>query len=210
MPDYSLYLLMGPDVADPVAVAVAAEAGGVSLVQWRDKGGSTADQVTAVRALVQALRVPVLVNDRADVAVAAGAAGVHVGHGDLTPQEARLIVGPDAIVGLTVHTLEEAAAADGAPIDYASVGGVFETTSKVNPNPPIGIDGFAAIATRLRKGQPDLEVVAIAGITAERARRRAEARADGVAVMSAITRAEDPEAAARPLRAAARGEGRAA
>lgn len=202
MTEYGLYLVMGPDVADPPALAAAAAAGGVGVVQWRDKGASTADQVTAVRALVGAVSVPVLVNDRADVAVAAGAAGVHVGHGDLTPAEARQIVGPDAIVGLTVHTLAEAEAADGAPIDYASVGGVFETTSKHNPQPPIGVHGFVEIAARLRAGRPGLPVIAIAGITAERARALAAAGADGIAVMSAITRAADPgEAAAALLRA---------
>lgn len=199
---YSLYLLVGPDLADPAAIAAAAAKGGATLVQWRDKSGSTADQVAAVRALVAAVRVPVLVNDRVDVALAAGAAGVHVGHGDLTPAEARAIVGPDLIVGVTIHSLEEAAAVDGAPIDYASVGGVFETTSKVNPNPPIGLDGFAAIAARLRRTRPDLPVVAIAGITPERARALAAAGADGVAVMSAITRADDPGAAAAAFRRA--------
>ncbi|GAB5376095.1 MAG: thiamine phosphate synthase [Acuticoccus sp.] len=199
MPDLRLYLVMGPDVADAAAVAAAAVAGGVSLIQWRDKSGATADQVAAVRALVAASAVPVLVNDRADVALAAGAAGVHVGHGDLTPAEARAIVGPDAIVGLTIHSLEEAAAADGAPIDYASVGGVFETTSKVNSHPPIGLDGFAGVAARLRRVRPGLPVVAIAGITTERAAALAAAGADGVAVMSAITRAPDPREAAAAL-----------
>lgn len=210
MTDYRLYLVMGPGVTEPARVAAAAAAGGVGLVQWRDKDGSTAQQVRAVRALVAAVPVPVLVNDRADVAVAAGAAGVHVGHGDLTPAEARRIVGPDAIVGLTVHTLEEAVAADGAPIDYASVGGVFETRSKDNPSPPIGIDGFAAIAARLRQGRPGLPVVAIAGITPQRARLLAAAGADGVAVMSAITKAADPGEAARQLLSAVAGGGVAA
>ena len=202
MVDYALYLVMGPDVADPAALAAKAVAGGVTVVQWRDKGSSTAEQVAAVKRLVAAVPAPVLVNDRADVAVAAGAAGVHVGHGDLTPAEARRIVGPDAIVGLTIHTLGEAEAADGAPIDYASVGGVFETTSKHNPQPPIGIAGFAAIAARLRESRPSLPVIAIAGITPERAQALAAAGADGVAVMSAITRAADPaDAAARLVRA---------
>jgi len=198
MADYSVYLVIGPDVADPAAVARAACEGGVSLVQWRDKSGSTADQVAAVRRLVAAVPVPVLVDDRADVAVAAGAAGVHVGHGDLTPAEARMIVGKDAVVGLTVHTMEEAEAADGAPIDYASVGGVFATTSKTNPRPPIGVDGFRAIAARLRAHRP-IPVIAIAGITAERAAILKSAGADGIAVMGAITQAADPRAAAASL-----------
>lgn len=202
--DVSLYLILGPDIAAPIDVASAAVAGGVSLIQWRDKTGSTAAQVAAVRALVAAVDVPVLVNDRADVAVVAGAAGVHVGHGDLTPAEARLIVGPDAIVGLTVHNMAEAIAADGAPVSYASVGGVFATHSKVNPNPPIGIDGFRAIAGRLKQ-QGALPVCAIAGITPDRAATLVAAGADGVAVIASIARAADPRTAAAELAAAVRG-----
>lgn len=204
--DLTTYLVLGPDVPDPVALVGAAVSGGVSLVQWRDKSGSTAEQVAAVRRLVEASAAPVLVNDRADVALAAGAAGVHIGHGDLDPWQARRIVGDAAIVGLTVHTMAEAEAADGAPIDYASVGGVFETTSKSNTHPPIGIDGFRAITERLRRDRP-LPVCAIAGITPERARALARAGADGVAVMSAVTKAADPGAAAAALAAAVR-EGR--
>jgi len=201
--DLSVYLVLGPDALDGVGIVRAGVAGGVSLVQWRDKSGSTADQVAAVRRLVEASSAPVLVNDRADVALAAGAAGVHVGHGDLDPWQARRIVGEEAIVGLTVHTMEEAEAADGAPIDYASVGGVFETTSKTNAHPPIGIEGFRAIAERMRRHRP-LPVCAIAGITPERARALAQAGASGVAVMSAVTKAGDPGAAAAALAAAVR------
>jgi thiamine-phosphate pyrophosphorylase len=199
--DLAAYLVLGPEVEDPVAMARAAVGGGVSLLQWRDKSGTTAEQVETVRRLVAGCHAPVLVNDRADVAVAAGAAGVHVGHGDLDPWQARRIVGEEAIVGLTVHTMEEAEAAEDAPIDYASVGGVFETTSKANTTPPIGIEGFRAIAERLRRDRP-LPICAIAGITPERARMLAGEGADGVAVMSAITKAPDPGAAAAALRAA--------
>lgn len=201
--DLTTYLVLGPDVADPAGIVRAGVAGGVSLVQWRDKSGATAEQVAAVRRLVEASAAPVLVNDRADVALAAGAAGVHVGHGDLDPWQARRIVGEEAIVGVTIHTMEEAAAVDGAPIDYASVGGVFETTSKTNVHPPIGIEGFRAITERLRRDRP-LPVCAIAGITPERARALAEAGADGVAVMSAVTKVDDPAAAAAALVAAVR------
>lgn len=201
--DPALYLVVGPDAGDPLPIVRAAVAGGATLVQWRDKTGDTASQVAAVRRLVAAVSVPVLVNDRADVALAAGAAGVHVGHGDLTPAEARAIVGPDAIVGLTVHTMAEAEAADDAPIDYASVGAVFATASKDNPQEPIGVDGFAALAARLRRGRA-LPVIAIAGIDEARARALAAAGADGVAVMSAVTRAADPVAAAAALLRAVR------
>ena len=204
--DLSVYLILGPSVPDPLAVAREAVAGGVTMIQWRDKDGSTAQQVAAVRALVAAVPVPVLVNDRADVARAAGAAGVHVGHGDLTPEEARLVVGREAIVGLTVHSIAEAEAADGQPISYASVGGVFPTSSKPNRHPPIGIDGFRAIAGRLKQasGAP---VCAIAGIDPARATELVAAGADGVAVMAAIAGAPDRRAAAAALAAAVR-EGR--
>ncbi|WP_420392830.1 thiamine phosphate synthase [Acuticoccus sp.] len=205
--DPTLYVVMGPDVADPVRLAREAAAGGATLIQWRDKDGATSEQVAAVRALVAASPVPVVVNDRADVALAAGAAGVHIGHGDLDPAAARAIVGPSAIVGLTVHTLDEAAAADGTSIDYASVGGVFATGSKHNPHPPIGIEGFQRIAARLRRARSGLPVVAIAGIDAERARALGAAGADGVAVMSAVTRAALPREAAAAVKAAFR-EGR--
>ncbi|MEM8662522.1 MAG: thiamine phosphate synthase [Pseudomonadota bacterium] len=199
--DLSVYLVLGPETQNPIEVAKAAERGGVGLVQWRDKSGNAAAQVEAVAELVNALTIPVVVNDRADVAVAAGAAGVHVGHGDIHPTAARHIVGPDGIVGLTIHTQEEARAARGAPIDYASVGGVFATKSKINSHPPIGIGGFLAISELLRNDS-GVPVIAIAGIDADRAAALAKAGAAGVAVMSAITKAADAEGAARALRGA--------
>lgn len=202
MLDCSIYLILGPDVEDPVALAREAVDGGVTLVQWRQKDASTAQMVHTVKALVDALSVPVIVNDRADVAVAAGAAGVHVGHGDLTAEEARKVVGTDAIVGLTVHNEAEAHAASLAPIDYASVGGIYPTTSKVNPHPPIGLSGFTALSTLIRAKAPDLPVIAIAGMTAERAASLAEVGADGIAAMSAITKAASPKEGAAALVAA--------
>ena len=203
-PDLSVYLIVGPEHGDGLAVAQRAVEGGVSLVQYRDKSGSTQEQVAAVRRLVEGLTVPVLVNVRAEVAVAAGAAGVHVGHGDLTPWQARELVGAERIVGVTVHSMDEAEEFDGAPIDYASVGGVFVTTSKHNPNPPIGMDGFRRISARLRQAH-DVPICAIAGIDAARAAELAAAGADGVAVISAITSANDPAVAAANLSAAIAG-----
>ncbi|MEM9224619.1 MAG: thiamine phosphate synthase [Pseudomonadota bacterium] len=197
-PDPSVYLVLGPDVADPCALAREAVAGGVTMIQWRDKTAAPEDEVLLVRQLVAAVDVPVLVNDKPEIARASGAAGVHVGHGDAHAWAARKIVGENAIVGVTIHTVEEAKAVDGAPITYASVGGVFETTSKVNDHSPIGIDGFCEIAARLRMARP-VPVIAIAGITVDRAETLARAGADGVAVMSAITRAPSPRDAAAGL-----------
>ncbi len=199
-PDVSLYLVLGPDVPDPVALAREAVAGGVTLVQWRDKGADTATLVAAARALAEAVPVPVFVNDRADVAAVSGAYGVHVGHGDLDAGAAALVSGRP--VGVTIHSLAEAEAALAHPFVYASVGGVYETASKRNPHPPIGVAGFAAIARRLRAARPGVPVCAIAGIDARRAAELVRAGADGVAVMGAITRAHDPRAAAIALRTA--------
>ena len=199
-PDPRLYLLLGPDVADPVGLVNEAVAGGVSLVQWRDKTGGTADQVAIVRRLVAECGVPIVVNDRADVAAIAGADAIHVGHGDLTPAEASRLTGLP--VGATIHSIAEANEMARHEIAYASVGGVFETTSKVNPNPPIAIEGFAKIAERVRALRRPCPVVAIAGIDADRARSLARAGADGIAVMSAITKSEDPRGAAAALRLA--------
>lgn len=200
--DLSVYLVMGPEVEDPVTLAREAVAGGVTLIQWRDKASPTRPQVDAVQDVAGAVDVPVLVNDRADVAFAADAAGVHLGHGDLTPAQARAILAHRGMLGVTVHSLQEAEGFASDVFDYASVGGVFETRSKQNPNPPIGIDGFAAIAGRLRRDHPGMPVCAIAGIDPERAAKVCANGADGVAVMSAITKADDPRRAAGALREA--------
>ena len=90
--------------------------------------------------------VPLIVNDRADVALAAGADGVHLGQDDLHPADARRLLGPGAVIGLTVKTPEQADALAGLPVDYGCIGGVFATVSKTNPAPPIGLAGLAAIA----------------------------------------------------------------
>ncbi len=196
---------MGEGGAAPlVPVARAAVDGGATLLQLRAKDAPTRAQIDAARAILEASghRVPLLVNDRVDVALAAGADGVHVGHGDISAGEARAILGPDRIVGLTVHTADEAEAAEVAAIDYASVGGVFRTTTKTNPHPPIGIDGFSALARRLKERRPGLPVTAIAGITVERVGALVAAGADGVAVVSAVTGADDPAAAAGEVLAA--------
>lgn len=207
MVDLRVYAVLDMGNAAPDAlpdIAAAAVAGGATLLQLRGKDAPTRLQIDLARAILSAVggRVPLLVNDRADVALAARTQGVHVGHGDLLPEEARALLGPDAIVGLTVHTDEEAAAAPVAAIDYASIGGVFATTTKANAHAPIGVDGFAAIAGILRGRRSDLPLTAIAGITVERAAALVDAGADGVAVVSAIAAADDPRAAAERLRAA--------
>lgn len=202
--DPRLYLVLGPDdCADPAEVAAAAVAGGVTLVQLRAKQASSRAFLALARRTLDALAgsgVPLLINDRVDIALASGAAGVHVGQDDLPAAEARRLLGEQAIIGLTVRSRAEAEAAPLELLDYVSIGGVFATRSKDNPAPPIGLRGLAEIATLLRR-RGDLPLCAIAGIDADRAGAVLGAGVDGIAVVSAVTAAADPAQAARELRA---------
>ena len=200
--DLSLYLVIGPghcagrDMAD---VAEAAARGGATLVQLRDKASTTRRQIDGARRLrarLAPLGVPLLINDRVDVALAAAADGVHLGQSDMDPADARRLLGGEAIVGVTVHTLDEARAVPRDRVDYVSIGGVFATASKNNPNPPIGVAGLAEIAALF-----DLPLVAIAGITRDNAASVIACGVAGVAVISAVCAAPDPRAAAADLRA---------
>lgn len=203
-----VYGILDPAVSggrSPADLAQAAVAGGMTLLQYRDKTGSTRDIIEAVRAIRAAIAgsgVPLLVNDRVGVALAAGADGAHVGQDDMAPEDARRLLGPEAIIGLSVKTPAEAAAAPLDLLDYVCIGGVFATTSKDNPNPPVGVDGFAGLAAQIRVRAPGYPVGAIAGITAETAGSLIAAGADGVAVISEIFGKDDVEAAARKLREA--------
>lgn len=178
---------------------------GATIIQYRDKDASTRQMIAeaeAIRAALAGTGVPLVVNDRVDVALAAGAHGIHIGRDDMDAATARRLLGPDAIIGLTVKNEADADAAIAAPIDYACIGGVFETLSKHNPDPPVGLDGFRTLRERIRAAKPDLPVGAIAGIDTVRAGEVVRAGASGIAVISAIFRADDIAAATRELRAA--------
>ena len=178
--------------------------GGATLVQLRDKKSETRTMVEKARAIKAALRpyaIPFVVNDRIDVALAADADGVHVGPDDMTVEDARRLLGPNAIIGLSIKTVEEAATAPLELLDYAGVGGVYATLSKEQKSAPIGPEGFSRIAGALRHRTPKLPIVGIAGIDASNAAAVIAAGADGVAVISALSLAPDPAAAARALRA---------
>jgi thiamine-phosphate pyrophosphorylase len=178
-----------------VARAGAAVRGGATMVQLRLKDESASTLVEVARALVASLSVPVIVNDRADVALAAGAAGVHLGPEDVPVAAVRRIAPAGFTIGASVGTDAEVALARGA--DYVGVGPVYSTMSKSDADAAIGIDGFAKLARA--SGLPAL---AIGGLTAENARAALEAGASGIAVIRAIFAAPDPESAARALRAA--------
>jgi len=205
--DLRLYALVDPERAggrDLAELARLVAQGGATLVQLRDKRGDTRSMVERARAIKAALApfdVPLLINDRIDVALAAGADGAHVGQDDMAAGDARRLLGRDAIVGLSVKTAAQAEAAPIDLLDYVGIGGVFATTSKDNPDPPIGPAGLARIAAVFRRRAPNFPLCGIAGIDASNAAAAIAAGADGVAVISALSLAADPQAAARTLRA---------
>lgn len=181
-------LLAGRDV---VALARAAERGGASAVQLRLKHASARDLAALARALVEALAIPVLVNDRPDVAIAAGAAGVHLGPEDLPVELARRIAPPGFVIGASVGSEAEAAAAGQA--DYWGIGPWRTTATKADAGEALGPEGFAALA-RLSAGRPCL---AIGGVLPEDVPRVSAAGGQGVAVSSGILAARDVEGAVR-------------
>jgi hydroxymethylpyrimidine/phosphomethylpyrimidine kinase len=157
--------------------------------------------VERARAIKAALGgVPLLVNDRIDVALASGADGVHIGWDDMAPADARRLLGPDAIIGLTINSPQRADVTNLDLIDYAGIGGVYGTTSKATKNKPIGTEGMARVIKALRRRKPGFAACGIAGINATNAAAVIEAGADGVSVISALSLARDPEQAARELR----------
>lgn len=203
--DPRLYFILGDNHCaerEPLDVLQAAVNGGTTLVQLREKTASTLEFWRIAQSVQEFLgprQIPLLINDRIDIALAVGAAGIHIGQEDLPVTEARRLLGAEAIIGLTVQTMEQAAAAPLDLIDYISIGGVFSTSSKKNPNPPIGIDGFRDIAHYLRQ-HTAMPLTAIAGIDHSNAADVIGAGADGVAIISAICSAPDPQQAAHDLR----------
>jgi len=190
----------GHDIAE---LARLCAAGGATLIQLRDKTSETRAMVEEARAIRLALApfsVPFVVNDRIDVALAAKADGVHLGPDDMTVEDARALLGPSAIIGLSVKSVTQAEAAPVELIDYVGSGGVYATLSKQQKTPPIGPQGLARIVGALRRRAPALAVAGIAGIDASNAAEVIAAGADGVAVISALSLARDPAAAARTLR----------
>jgi thiamine-phosphate pyrophosphorylase len=177
--------------------------GGATLVQLRDKKCDTRQMVEVARAIKAALAphaIPFVVNDRIDVALAARADGVHIGPDDMSAEDARALLGPDAIIGVSIKSVEAAEAAPVGLVNYAGVGGVYATLSKEQTSPPIGPEGLSRIADALRRHAPQLPIVGIAGIDAGNAGQVIAAGADGVAVISALSLAADPTVAARALR----------
>jgi thiamine-phosphate pyrophosphorylase len=182
-------------------IARFAVAGGADAVQFREKRLRTTRELVetarAIRAVCEGSHSLLVVDDRADVAAAAGAHGVHLGRDDLDPDTARRLLGPGALIGRTANSYAEAAAVWHGPIDYLGVGPVFGTLTKANPAPPLGLEALASIC----RDSP-VPVVAIGSITPERIPDVIAAGAHGVAVVSAVVCSDDPMAAVRACREA--------
>jgi thiamine-phosphate pyrophosphorylase len=172
-------------------------AGGARLIQVRDKEASAKELLEAARACVALTRAAgarLIVNDRADVALAADADGVHLGQDDLSVEEARELLGPDKIIGVSTHSLEQARRALETSADYVAVGPVYATATKENPDPVVGLE----LVRRVRE-LTERPLVAIGGVTPERAPEVIAAGADSVAVISALYPLENlRDLAARP------------
>ena len=198
-PDYSIYLvtddgcLQGRALIDCVREALE---GGVTLVQYRAKTASSAEmyaEALQLKALCDSFKVPLIINDRLDIAMAVGAAGVHLGQDDLPCAAARKILGEDYIIGVSAHNPAEAKAALQSGADYLGCGAVFGTATKADVK-KLGTDGLAAICKA--KGLP---VVGIGGVTADNYREVRAAGADGAAIVSGILAQPDIRATVRAI-----------
>ena len=198
-PDYSIYLvtddgcLQGRALLDCVSEALD---GGVTLVQYRAKTASSAEmyaEALQLKALCDSFNVPLIINDRLDIAMAVGAAGVHLGQDDLPCAAARKILGEDYIIGVSAHNPAEAKAALQSGADYLGCGAVFGTATKADVK-KLGTEGLEAICKA--KGLP---VVGIGGVTADNYREVRAAGADGAAIVSGILAQPDIRATVRAI-----------
>ena len=199
--DYSLYLIADAEFAagrDLLPIIEAAVKGGVTAVQIRAKDLPFREFLELGRRaadLLQKRRVPLLINDRVDIALACAATGVHLGQDDMPLALARKILGGKTIMGISVNTEEEALEAERRGADYIGLGPIYATSTKATDLPLVGPEGIRNLKSRVR-----IPLIAIGGITVLNARAVKEAGADGIAVISAILGAPDPEAAARQLK----------
>ncbi len=170
-----------PDTPALCAFTDELAAGGVTFLQYRNKSGNAREMLEQSRELKRHLpkSVQLIMNDRADLCLAAGFDGVHIGQDDLSPQGARKVIGESLAVGVSTHNPEQTRIADNSFADYVAIGPVFVTSAKANPDPVVGLDGVRAARALTRK-----PLVAIGGITRANCRSVIEAGADSVAVIS--------------------------
>jgi len=194
--DLSLYLVLDPLLCRDLGIVEttrAAVAGGATIIQLRDKEASTTAMIETGRALKRILHgtnIRLIVNDDVEAAIAVGADGLHIGQEDMNAADARRMIGPDMILGLSVETEALASSIDVRVVDYAGIGPVFATPTKPDHKQPIGFDGLARIIRLC-----PVPSVAIGGLKAEHAASVYSTGADGLAVVSAVCGQPDPQAA---------------
>lgn len=200
--DYSLYLVTDSRLSlgrSTVEIVAAAIRGGVSCVQLREKEMSTREFIAVAKSIKKLLSsegIPLIINDRVDVTLAAGAEGVHLGQSDMHIPDARRLLGKSAIIGVSAECLDDALAAEEEGADYIGISPVYATATKSDIATPLGLAGVAAIRQRV-----SLPLVGIGGINRENCVEVIAAGADGIAVVSAIVSAPSPEQEAAELRA---------
>ncbi|MCL2871752.1 MAG: thiamine phosphate synthase [Betaproteobacteria bacterium] len=204
--DLSLYLVLDPDmcggIAGMVRVTEAALNGGVTVVQLRAQGWRKRafwDAARMLQPLCRSHRVPLIINDHVDVALAIDADGVHIGQKDLPANEARRLLGDKKILGVSVSNAQEWREVEAGAVDYIGVGPVWLTATKPEAGPALGIDGLRALLTTMKSSTTTMRTVAIGGINVNNARSVMGTGVDGIAVVSAICAGDAPEEAARAL-----------
>lgn len=199
--DFSIYLvaqrsfLKGRELDDVVSAALD---GGVTIVQLREKeaeSGEFFETAKKLKALLDASGVPLIINDRIDIALAVEASGVHLGQKDLPYHEARRLMGPDAIIGVSVENVAQAKQAQTRGADYLGAGPVFPTSTKADTGPALGVEGLTDICQAVT-----IPVVAIGGISCANVSTLGGCGISGIAVVSAIMESSDPRQVAKELK----------
>ena len=199
--DYSLYLVTDRGLSrerSTLEIVTAAVNGGATVVQLREKQCSTRDfieQALAIKDFLKDRGVPLIINDRVDVAQAIEADGVHLGQTDMPLEVAKKILGDSMIIGISAESLPDAIAAEQGGADYLGVSPIYATPTKADTAPALGLEGLRKIRKAVR-----LPLVGIGGLNPDNAAEVIRNGADGVAVVSAIVAADDPQAAADALR----------
>jgi thiamine-phosphate pyrophosphorylase len=199
--DYSLYLVTDRDLArgrTTLDIVKAAVRGGVTCVQLREKECSTLEfvqQALTIKAFLNSHGIPLIINDRLDVAQAVKADGVHLGQTDMPLDRAKTIVGDTMIIGISAESLEDAVEAEKGGADYLGVSPIYATPTKTDTAPPLGLGGLRRIRQTV-----NIPLVGIGGLNSDNSADAIRSGADGVAVVSAIVAADDPETAAGKLK----------
>jgi thiamine-phosphate pyrophosphorylase len=200
--DYSLYLVTDRALSlgrSNLEVIEAAISGGVTLVQLREKEASTQEfyqEGLNIKDYLEAARIPLIINDRIDVALALDADGIHLGQEDMPVDVARKILGPCKIIGASAFTTQEAVAAESMGADYLGLSPIFVTTTKPELVAEIGLEGISSLKQAVK-----IPIVGIGSMHQSNAYEAVRAGLDGVAVVSAICSQEDPKAAAAAIKA---------